>query len=1051
MIILHLSILEGKIALWGESPAEETSPQSPPPARPSRRSRSSSTPGSAPAPGMDAPVFPFAARPEALASLKKESIGFKIPHGELRNAVAWLPSQDHLPVPSSPVIADLPQTGVEPRLAPWLITVLPLAWDQATELLASSAEKHLLAPGLILGDEFPFWVHLLRFAASLTVRQQFLPSVRAENELHRAVWEPVIIGEDSARLSALVRAMPSVAFAVIGKATTYPPAPQREQAVGAVLSGFLDYFVRTGPPASVYAVPAVARGKAPAPRFATLHDQWMSALRSPEGTMQGPPSELAGFARQVADWRRPVAVAQKAGFRLCFRLAEPQDDRSDSWCLQYLLQPVADRSLLVPIDELWSRNSAPAAVRRQFGPAAREYVLSSLGHAAALSPHIAKSLAASVPAICLLNTTEAHQFLTETSLALEQAGFGVMLPAWWSGKGARLRLSAGATVKSPAMQGSGMLSLDAIVRFDWELALGDEKITLQELEALAKMKAPLVKLRGQWVELDSDEIRRAIQFWRSNRHAAVPVADLVRAELGASELLSGIPVKDIAATGWVGTLLDRLKGHDSIEDLPAPGGFVGALRPYQVRGYSWMAFLRKCGLGACLADDMGLGKTIQVLALIQHDWEEGRKKPVLIVCPTSVVENWRREAHRFTPDIPVMVHHGADRRKGRGLKQEARKHAVVISTYALLQRDLEHLQPVSWAGVVLDEAQNIKNSETKQARAARELNAGYRIALSGTPVENHVGDLWSILEFLNPGFLGTRADFKRTFFLPIQTGRNPQAAERLKRITTPFILRRLKTDRSIIADLPEKMEMKVFCSLTREQTSLYASVLREIESPLARAEGITRKGIILATLSKLKQVCNHPAHFLGDNSSIPDRSGKLSRLTEMLEEVLEAGDRALVFSQFAEMGAILKKHLQAEFGFEVPFLHGGVLRSRRDEMVERFQNDDRGPQIFVLSLKAGGTGLNLTRASHVFHFDRWWNPAVEQQATDRVFRIGQKKNVQVHKFVCAGTLEEKIDEMIEKKRAIAEQVVGTGEGWLTELSNDQIRELFALRKELVEA
>jgi len=374
---------------------------------------------------------------------------------------------------------------------------------------------------------------------------------------------------------------------------------------------------------------------------------------------------------------------------------------------------------------------------------------------------------------------------------------------------------------------------------------------------------------------------------------------------------------------------------------------------------------------------------------------------------------------------------------------------MVISTYALVQRDLEFLKKVPWAGVVLDEAQNIKNPETKQARAARSLKTEYRIALTGTPVENNVGDLWSIMEFLNQGFLGTQNAFKRNFFIPIQAEQDPDAANRLKHITGPFILRRLKTDKSIISDLPEKTEMKVFCQLTREQASLYAAVLKDVEDSLNSSEGIQRKGMILATLSKLKQVCNHPAQFLGDNSSITERSGKLTRLQEMLEEIIELKDRALIFSQFAEMGAILRRYIQEIFGMEVYFLHGAVPRRKRDRMIESFQSDDRSPPVFILSLKAGGTGLNLTRANHVFHFDRWWNPAVENQATDRAFRIGQRKNVLVHKFICIGTLEERIDEMIERKKLIAEKVIGTSEGWLTEFSNDELREIFALRKEAI--
>jgi SNF2 family DNA or RNA helicase len=411
-----------------------------------------------------------------------------------------------------------------------------------------------------------------------------------------------------------------------------------------------------------------------------------------------------------------------------------------------------------------------------------------------------------------------------------------------------------------------------------------------------------------------------------------------------------------------------------------------------------------------------------------------------------VVGNWQKEAARFTPDLSVLVHHGLGRRKGPAFRKEAERHALVISSFALLHRDWEALKEVPWAGVILDEAQNIKNPETKQAHAARGLPADYRIALTGTPVENHIGDLWSIMEFLNPGMLGTRAEFRRRYFVPIQANRDPEASRRLQRLTGPFLLRRLKTDKSIIADLPDKLEMKVFCTLTREQASLYAAVVAEAMSELNESTGIQRKGMVLATLSKLKQVCNHPAQFLGDNSAIPGRSGKLARLTEMLEEILETGDRALIFSQFAEMGAILRRHLQETYGREVLFLHGATPKKQRDQMVACFQ-ESAGPRLFVLSLKAGGTGLNLTAANHVFHFDRWWNPAVENQATDRAFRIGQTKNVQVHKFLCAGTLEEKIDDMVERKRDAAARIVGTGEGWLTELSTAELKELFALRQE----
>ncbi|MBV9442098.1 MAG: DEAD/DEAH box helicase, partial [Acidobacteriaceae bacterium] len=545
-----------------------------------------------------------------------------------------------------------------------------------------------------------------------------------------------------------------------------------------------------------------------------------------------------------------------------------------------------------------------------------------------------------------------------------------------------------------------------------------------------------------------EEIQAALDFWKKGT-GQITAREAVRIALGAATLPGSVEFAGVSAEGWIGDLIHRLEGHTPFEETPVPEGLHAKLRPYQVRGYSWLAFVREWGLGACLADDMGLGKTIQTLALIQRDRRAGARRPVLLVCPTSVVGNWQKETARFTPELSVMVHHGVTRSRGDEFVKQASAHAMVVSSYSLLHRDFEHLKHVPWAGIVLDEAQNIKNPETKQAAAARSLNADYRIALTGTPVENNVGDLWSMMEFLNPGLLGNRAEFKRNFFMPIQSGRDPEAAVRLKKLTGPFVLRRLKTDKSIIDDLPEKQEMKVLCTLTKEQASLYAAVVKDSMDAIKSAEGIKRKGVVLATITRLKQVCNHPAQLLRDNSPLESRSGKLNRLSEMVEEAMSVGDRVLIFSQFAEMGSMLQQHLQETFGRETLFLHGGVPKKQRDQMVERFQEEKDGPPLFILSLKAGGTGLNLTRANHVFHFDRWWNPAVENQATDRAFRLGQTKHVQVHKFVCAGTFEEKIDQMIEQKKEIAANVVGTGEGWLTELSTSQLKDLFALQRAAV--
>lgn len=453
-----------------------------------------------------------------------------------------------------------------------------------------------------------------------------------------------------------------------------------------------------------------------------------------------------------------------------------------------------------------------------------------------------------------------------------------------------------------------------------------------------------------------------------------------------------------------------------------------------------------------IANNILCHNTIELIAFLLHVREEMGEEgktpdPTLLICPMSVVGNWRKEVERFAPSIGVMIHHGADRLAGSAFSEEAEKHDLVISTYSLAHRDEEALSQVHWRHIVLDEAQNIKNPAAKQTQAIKRIKADHTIALTGTPVENRLSELWSIMDFLNRGYLGSAQAFRKSFAIPIEKYRDEARAEVLRRIIQPFVLRRLKTDPTIIQDLPEKVEAKVYHNLTHEQASLYEAVVAEMLDKLEYADGIERKGIVLATLTKLKQICNHPALFLQDGSPLKARSGKLTRLGEMLEEVLSEGDKALIFTQFAGMGAMLRHHLQERFDCEVLFLHGGTPRKQRDEMIQRFQQGEHGPRLFVLSLKAGGFGLNLTAANHVFHFDRWWNPAVENQATDRVFRIGQTKNVFAHKFVCIGTLEERIDQMLEEKKALADAIVGTGEAWITELSTDELKDIFTLSRD----
>jgi SNF2 family DNA or RNA helicase len=525
----------------------------------------------------------------------------------------------------------------------------------------------------------------------------------------------------------------------------------------------------------------------------------------------------------------------------------------------------------------------------------------------------------------------------------------------------------------------------------------------------------------------------------------------------------------LGAPGEAGGGAGRPGGSETIKvpTLETPPGFKGTLRPYQERGLSWLAFMERFGFGACLADDMGLGKTVQLLALLVHEREEAKRAaagtgaepqrvaPTLLIVPMSVVGNWTKEVTRFSPSIQCLVHHGPLRRQGDAFLAAVSKSDLVVTTYALANRDKDLLARVGWGRVVLDEAQFVKNPAAKQSQAVRAIEAPRRIALTGTPVENRLSELWSIMDFLNPGYLGGAGQFRTRFAVPIERYHDPARAGQLRGLVRPFILRRVKTDPTVVADLPEKLETKEFCHLTPEQAQLYETCVKRMLTDVEAAEGIHRRGLVLAALIKLKQICNHPAQALKDADPTPaaavdpTRSGKGIRLLEMLDEVLAEGDRALVFTQFRQMGHLLESMLKRELGRDILFLHGGTPQGQRQKLIDDFQDPKGKAPVLVLSLKAGGVGLNLTAATHVFHFDRWWNPAVENQATDRAYRIGQTRTVQVHKFVVRGTLEERIDEMIESKTELAENIIGHGERWLTELDTTQLREILTLRADAV--
>jgi SNF2 family DNA or RNA helicase len=444
-----------------------------------------------------------------------------------------------------------------------------------------------------------------------------------------------------------------------------------------------------------------------------------------------------------------------------------------------------------------------------------------------------------------------------------------------------------------------------------------------------------------------------------------------------------------------------------------------------------------------------------VIAFLLREQKLGKRKsrPNLLICPTSVVGNWQREVGRFAPSLDVMVHHGSDRLAGEEFAESIMEHDLVVTSYGLARRDADDLAAADWKGVILDEAQNIKNPSSKTAQAARSFRAEYRFALTGTPVENRLMELWSIMEFLNPGYLWSQKRFRERCVIPIERYDDERSTAELRSLVAPFLLRRLKTDPKVISDLPEKLEMKIYCNLTKEQVTLYEAVVKDMMQEFDEGEEtagmseMERRGKILSGLMKLKQLCNHPALLLHDRSELEGRSGKLQRLVEMLEEVLAEEDKALIFTQFTEMGDALQEYLASKFRCDVLYLHGSVPQKKRDRMVSLFQEGTNGPPLFIVSIRAGGTGLNLTRANHVFHFDRWWNPAVEDQATDRTFRIGQTRRVQVRKFICAGTFEEQIDQLIERKKSLAESIVGAGENWITEFSNAELRKMITLRRD----
>lgn len=740
-------------------------------------------------------------------------------------------------------------------------------------------------------------------------------------------------------------------------------------------------------------------------------------------------------AETLERWRNTLATDEP---ELVLRLREPDEAEFGS----------------EPEDALWrlevclhTEGAAPAPVSVRDDPHRVRTAVEQLGAAQRAYPRLRDLPEAPDSLDLYLPTEVVADLVAHGAMALSSAGIRLLLPREWNVTAPTLRLR----VDSAAPAAESTVGLAGLVSYRWELALGDTVVSQEDMQRLVHAQSDLVRLRDHWVQADHATLAKAAEFVALHSgKAEVALADMF-GDIAAAGVAQ-VPITEVSANGWAAQLLDR---DTETESVPVPAGLRTQLRPYQVRGLSWLVTMSRLGCGAILADDMGLGKTVQVLALLLYERENtagAGPGTTVLVCPMSVVGNWQREADRFAPGLRVLVHHGKDRAKGAQLAAAVAGADLVITTYALLARDSADLARQQWARVVLDEAQHVKNAATRQARAARALPARHRIALTGTPVQNRLEELRSLLDFVAPGLLGSARTFRARFAVPIEREDDQNAITRLHTATAPFVLRRVKTDPAVISDLPDKLEMTVRANLTVEQAALYRAVVDDMLDKLRNAKGMARRGAVLGALTRLKQVCNHPAHYLGDGSAVlrrgGHRSGKLALVEDVLDAVLADREKALLFTQFREFGELIVPYLTERFGTRIPFLHGGVGKKRRDAMIVGFQQQ-HGPPLMLLSLQAGGTGLNLTAANHVVHLDRWWNPAVENQATDRVFRIGQQRTVQVRRLVCVDTIEERIDELIAGKARLADLAVGAGENWITELSTEELRDLFVLGDEAV--
>ncbi|SEA26886.1 Superfamily II DNA or RNA helicase, SNF2 family [Haloplanus vescus] len=1005
---------------------------------------------------------PFAVDKQTLNDILSYA-GYGNANTEMITLTVYLPSGQDNPQPS-PSIREENAQETTTSLAPWLIPAVEVDPRDAPLILSylsqpSSTDKETISHGENLiksGRTVKYWSSVCSVAESYVESGRVVPHLAEKDGSVTGVWRAYPSREaDIDLITELMEAMPPLARTSVGIGSKPilnrgSPNDPIGRSSRDVLTRALDQVVnalskeRLSPTETDLATDKVE----------SAHQQWIRTLQRTGEPIDAAPEAIAELRDQLDEWTRPPVTGDEQEVRLCFQLKEPEVETDmlisesetepvvpDGWMLELLLQSEDDPSLVVEASELWNSDRSTSKILARHLNQPTEILKNELERASPLYPRLKEELDQSKPTAIELSNSDAAEFLQEYAEVLRQAGFGVILPNWWGEPPQRLgaRLVVSDADDEFETTGSG-LGIEQLCEFDWEIVLGENSLSEDELEELSTLKQSLVHFQGKWVSVQDDDAKSARDLL--HREEERTLEEALQADTEISDDGVSLPVVEKRLEGTFKKLFEQ-DFEIWAEKIDTPSGFDGELRSYQKTGLGWISYLEDHGFGGCLADDMGLGKTIQILArLVQERSVDPLVGPTLVVCPLSVVYNWKSEANKFTPDLTVHIHHGQGRMSGGDLASAIQHHDVIITTYGTARSDIELLRDIQFHRIVLDEAQKIKNTSASRTQAIRSLSAHHRLALTGTPVENRLSELWSIMEFCNPGLLGTESQFRNAFSRPIEEQGDIEKMEQLRQLIRPFVLRREKTDNSIIDDLPEKLEKKEYCGLTEEQATLYKAVADEIFEQIEQSQDIERRGRILKLIGNLKSICNHPRQYLNDDQRISGRSGKLDVLDDLVQKIGANDEKGLIFTQYTQMAELLLEHLRGQ-GHRVFYLYGGTAKEEREEMIDEFENTE-GSCFFLLSLHAGGTGINLTPANYVIHYDRWWNPAVEKQATDRAYRIGQDNNVQVHKLICRGTIEESIDQIIESKRDLAEQVLADSDEWITELSDEELRNLVSL-------